>query len=58
MGASRFDGYLGGNARGGARVVALGLFHCAKSPDVVVAYLRSARPVYLARLEARAALAA
>ena len=34
------------------------LIPCAKSPDVVVAYLRSARPVYLARLEARAELAA
>ena len=32
------------------------LIPCAKSPDVVVAYLRSSRPVYLARLEARPSL--
>jgi len=34
------------------------LIPCAKSGEVVVAYLRSARPVYLARLESRAELAA
>jgi hypothetical protein len=34
------------------------LIPCAKAPDVVVAYLRSRRPVYLARLESRARLAA